>query len=194
MAAKAAAPLAQFAEAIACNPTAGEFDDSIWLQSGRGWPGCWTSVVLSCVTGHAQNHPHEALWGCLCQSYQSTAPDADAPINPGSSRPQAETYPNSRSESGTVQAATWSRYLIERQPREHYYYGTWTQLGQPDRRTRHSVVGESHQIFMPNSVCDGARRPARTTLQIFLSLHQLLLVDIPSVCKHLTRSIKTFGL
>ncbi|KAB2103936.1 hypothetical protein AG0111_0g7713 [Alternaria gaisen] len=101
MAAKAAAPLAQFAEAIACNPTAGEFDDSIWLQSGRGWPGCWTSVVLSCVTGHAQNHPHEALWGCLCQSYQSTAPDADAPINPGSSRPQVEIYPNSRSESAT---------------------------------------------------------------------------------------------
>jgi len=113
--------------------------------------------LLSCVTRHVHSQrSHEAFWGCLCQSHQSTAPGGNAPIDPGGLQPDSKV--GVRYSSG----ATWSRYLTERQPRELSYHGTWTH--------RDSLIGALEVLSLVNltrsscpTACDGARRPACTS-------------------------------
>jgi hypothetical protein len=70
--------------------------------------------------------------------------------------------PNSKVGIRYSSGATWSRYLTERQLREHYNHATWSRPG--------SLIGALETLSLVNltrsscpTACDGAKRPARTT-------------------------------
>jgi hypothetical protein len=124
-----------------------------WRRLGRR-----PSFCLSCVTRHLS-------WPCprgIPGLRVSVLPDQTR-VQPRMQtrrltleymQPPVDTRPQFKVGIRYSSGAAWSRYLTERQAREHYLLlpCNLDPSKQPDRHIRHSVVGESHQIFVPNSV------------------------------------------
>jgi hypothetical protein len=158
MAAKAAAPLGpvrrSIAEAVVCMPTAARLE-AHGSAKFTHLSFCHVSVPTR----------HSGAARVSLTRVPGTAPDANAPIDPGNLQPQTEgpkfqgryqiqfgrhmeSLPDRTTAAGTLQPCN----LVPSR--------------QPDRRTRDSVVGESHQIFVPNSV---RRREATRSYHMVIS-------------------------